>query len=229
MARLPPARRFLKFFHPEGIPGLAASFYNSISSTTLFQYHYQLVASDIVSYCPDGCLLDIGTGPGWLLLKLHQKAPGMRLVGLDASRAMVARARQNVADAGLADVIEIRQGNVTHISFADNSFDAVVSTGSIHHWKDPTAGLNEVCRVLKPGGDALIYDLVSDTPKSIVVQTKREFGPLNTRLFWLHSFEEPFYTRKNFEALARPTLFKGCQSHFVGLLYCVALKKEVRD
>jgi ubiquinone/menaquinone biosynthesis C-methylase UbiE len=228
MDKLSPARRFLKLFHPEAIPWVAATLYNSLSLTRAFQYHYELVASDILSHCSGGRLLDIGTGPGWLLLKLHEKSPAMRLVGLDASPAMVATARQNMAQAGLADGIEIREGNASHMPFADQSFDVIVSTGSIHHWKNPTAGLSEVHRVLKPGRYAFIYDLVTDPPTSVLDQTRREFGRLKTMIFWLHSFEEPFYTRASFEALARPTLFKECQSRFVGLLFCLILTKGVR-
>jgi hypothetical protein len=44
-------------------------------------------------------------------------------------------------------------------------------------------------------------------------------------LFWIHSFEEPFYTQKNFEAIAEATLFRKEQAKFVGLMYCLVLRK----
>ena len=157
-------RRLLKRFHPEAIPWPASVLYNWLSSASVFQRHYELVARDISSYCPQGRLLDIGTGPGWLLLKLHQQCPAMRLTGLDASPGMVATARKNMARAGLSDVIEITQGNASHMPFADACFDIVVSTGSIHHWKHPTGGLNDVYRVLKSGGYALMLTS-SATPR----------------------------------------------------------------
>ena len=225
MALLSPARRFLKIFHREGIPSPGTVFYNAISKTSLFQHHYELIAKDILSYCSEGSILDIGTGPGWLLVKLYHESPRLRLTGLDASPSIVARARKNMAKAGLSGVIEIREGNASHMLFSDNSFDAVVSTGSIHHWKDLTACLNEVYRVLKPGGFALMYDLVSDTPAAVLKETAREFGRLKMLLLWLHSFEEPFYSGKDFELLARPTLFKEGRARFVGLICCLILKK----
>jgi len=224
---LSPARRLLKIIHREGIPSPGTLFYNAISQTNLFQRHYELIARDILSYCPGGSILDVGTGPGWLLVRLHQESPGLRLTGLDASASMVARARRNIAKAGLSGVIEIEEGNASHMPFSDNSFDTVVSTGSIHHWKDPTAGLNEVYRVLKPEGYALMYDVASDTPSSVLKETAYEFGRLKVLLFWLHSYEEPFYRSKDFELLARPTLFKEGRAHFVGLMYCLILKKSV--
>jgi len=226
---LSPARRLLKIFHPEGIPWPGTAFYDAISKTTIFQRNYELVAKDILSYCSEGSILDIGTGPGWLLVKLHQESPRFLVTGLDASPSMVAKARKNMANAGLSDVIEIKEGNASHIPFSDGSFDTVVSTGSIHHWKNPTAGLNDVYRVLKHGGYALMYDLVSDTPASVLKETAREFGKLKMVLLWLHAFEEPFYSCKDFELLARPTLFNKGQTRFVGVMCCLILKKELPE
>jgi ubiquinone/menaquinone biosynthesis C-methylase UbiE len=225
MAKLSLGRRMLKLVHPEGIPWPGSVIYNAISGTAIFQGHYELVAKDILSYCAQGSLLDIGTGPGWLLFKLHQRSPAMRLVGIDASPSMVAGARKNMAKAGLSDVIEIREGNVSQIPFADDSFDIVVSQWSIHHWKNPVAGLNEVYRVLKPGGYALMYDLVSDTPADVLTEMARQFGRLKMLLCRLHSFEEPFYSRQSYESLARPTLFKEGRTQFVGLSCRLILKK----
>ena len=225
MAKLSPMRRLMKLVHPEAIPWPGSVFYNAISSSAIFQKHYELATKNILGYCSQGILLDIGTGPARLLLKIHQESPNMRLVGIDSSSAMVTKARQNISAAGMSDAIEVKEGSADHIPFPDQSFDIVVSTASIHHWKEPTAGLNETYRVLKDGGYALIYDLVSDTPQSILDRTKREFGNWKTTLFWLHSFEEPFYSRKNFGALAQPTLFKQGQTQFLGLLCCLVLKK----
>ncbi len=222
---LSPARKLLKVFHPEGIPWPGTVFYNAVSKTSIFQRNYELVARDILTYCSEGSILDIGTGPGWLLVKLHHLSPRLRVTGLDASRSMVAKARKNMANAGLSEVVEVKEGNAGNLPYANDSFDTVVSTGSIHHWKNPTVGLNEVHRVLKHGGYALMYDLVSDTPESVLREAAREFGKLKIVLLWLHAFEEPFYSCKGFELLARPTLFKEGRTRFVGVMYCLILKK----
>ncbi len=222
----------MKLIHPEGIPWPASVFYNAISSSTIFMKHYELAAEDILSHCSvqhpfreQGTLLDIGTGPARLLLKLHQQSPGMRLVGIDSSAAMIKQAKQNVAQAGMSEFIEVKEGSAGHIPFPDQSFDIVVSTVSMHHWKQPEACLNEVYRVLKNNSFALIYDLVSDTPKSTMSEIKREFGRLKATMFWLHNFEEPFYTRQNFEAIAQSSLFGKGRTQFLGLFCCLILKK----
>jgi SAM-dependent methyltransferase len=225
MAGLTPLRRILKVFHPEGIPGPGAAIYNAISSADIFQRNYEMIASDILDYCAEGSLLDIGTGPAWLLVKLHARSPRMQLTGMDASAAMVARARANMEAAGLAGRISVIQGNVSHLPFRDETFDIAVSTGSIHHWKDPTAGLDEVHRVLKAGEYALVYDVVSDTPRSVIDEAGREFGRLKTLLFWLHGFEEPFYSQAALGSLAGPTLFREGCTRPVGILCCLTMRK----
>jgi len=225
VAKLSLPRRLLKVVHPEGIPWVGTALYNVISTTSIFQRHYGLIARDILTYCSRGSVLDIGTGPGWLLVKLHQLSSGLRGTGIDASPSMVAKARKNIAKAGLSGTIEVLEGKASHIPFADGSFDAVVSTGSIHHWKDPSAGLNEAYRVLRNGCYALMYDVISDTPASVLGKVALEFGKLSTMLFWLHAFEEPFYSQKGFESLARSTFFEEGQTRFVGVLYCLILKK----
>ncbi len=222
---LPRFRRLLKLFHPEAIPWLATPIYNAVSGSEIFQRHYEMVARDILTYCPVGSTLDIGTGPGWLLVKLHRLSPALRLVGLDISASMVAQARKNLADLGLAGFIEVREGTASQLPFAAASFDAVVSTGSLHHWKDPLSGLNEIYRVLRPEGYALMYDLVRDTPASILRQASCEFGSLRLILLWLHAFEEPFYSREDLESLARASRFKEGLTRFVGVLCGLILQK----
>jgi ubiquinone/menaquinone biosynthesis C-methylase UbiE len=226
MAALSPARRLLKLVHPEGIPMVGTVLYNAISGTEVFQRTYEVLARDIVDRCSEGSLLDIGTGPAWLLVKLRELAPALELTGLDASGAMVTKARNNIASAGLAGSIDVREGNASNLAFADGSFDTVVSTASIHHWKDPTAALTEVHRVLRPGGLGLLYDLVSDTPGSILQDVAREFGRVRMLILWLHAFEEPFYSRYGLEELARPTPFGQGQTRFVSVMCCLTVEKK---
>ena len=222
---LPRFRRLLKLFHPEAIPWLATPFYNAFSGSEIFQRHYELVARDILSYRPVGSILDIGTGPGWLLVKLHRLSPALHLVGLDISASMVAQASKNLANLGLAGVITVKEGTASQLPFVAESFDTIVSTGSLHHWKDPLAGLNEIYRVLKPEGYAIIYDVVRDTPDSILEQASREFGRLRLTLLWLHAFTEPFYSREDLTSLANASRFRKGLTRFAGVLCGLVLQK----
>jgi SAM-dependent methyltransferase len=229
MAGMTPLSRLLKCFHPEGIPRLGAPLYNLISKTNIFQRNYDLLAHDILSFCGQGNCLDVGTGPGWLLIKLYEQSPRLHIHGIDISPSMVTKAQTNVQKAGLAGVIEIKGGEACHIPYADSFFDAVVSTGSLHHWKEPVRALNEIHRVLKDGGYALLYDIVSDTPRSALKESVHEFGRLRMLLLWLHTFEEPFYSRAALALLPASSLFKQGHTRFAGILCCLAMRKNRND
>jgi ubiquinone/menaquinone biosynthesis C-methylase UbiE len=218
-------RKILKLFHLEGIPPVGTTFYNLVSGSGIFQKHYELVARDLLNYATGGKILDVGAGPGWLMIKISEIGPDFKIFGVDVSKSMVKKARANLARAGLAEDIEVTAANASAMPFDDESFDAVVSTGSIHHWKDPTSCLNEIYRVLKPGGHALIYDLVSDTPKEALAQTAKDFGNLRMWILWLHAYEEPFYSYRDFPRLAEPTHFKSGEIRFLAAMCCLVLRR----
>lgn len=81
------------------------------------------------------------------------------MTGLDLDSAMIERASANAERSSTVDGRQPRfvVGDVATMPFDDASFDLVVSTFSMHHWSDATAGLREIHRVLRPGGRALIW------------------------------------------------------------------------
>lgn len=221
-----PWRDFLRRWHPEGIPWPATVFYNLVSQTEVFRQHYELVADHVASHCREGRILDIGTGPGWLLAAIQRRLKKIELVGVDISEAMVVLARRNMVQEGLGSTIELEVAAAESLPFPPHAFDIVVSTGSLHHWKDPVTALNEVHRVLRGGGTALIYDLVRKLPPPVAAAARRRFGSLRACLLWLHSFEEPFFSPQEMAALAQPTLFERGAIEFVGALCCLVLQKH---
>ncbi|MCX5677451.1 MAG: class I SAM-dependent methyltransferase, partial [Planctomycetota bacterium] len=180
-------RKLLTRLHPAGIPWPATLLYNRLSRTFIFRNHYRLVAEDVAARCPPGRLLDIGTGPAWLLKNIRERRPDLALTGVDISPGMVATARRNMAMSGLADAVDLQVAAADRLPFADGSFDSVISTGSLHHWKDAAAGMKEVYRVLRPGGLALMYDLVTDLPPEVSKELARKYGRFRATLLWLHS------------------------------------------
>jgi SAM-dependent methyltransferase len=118
------------------------------------------IAADVAAVTPAGAqVLEVGCGPGHLSIRLARQH-GLEVTGLDLDPAMIARARANTHRAGNRGGRRpsFLVGDVTALAFPDRSFDLVVSTLSMHHWADPTAGLTEIGRVLRPGGRALIWD-----------------------------------------------------------------------
>ena len=220
-------QQFMKQFHPEGIPWPGSLLYNAVSSTEIFRQHYELVAHDVANYGKAECILDIGSGPGHLLIAMQKLLPETRLVGVDISSAMVAQARRNLEKCRQASQIEVRVADANALPFADEEFRCVVSTGSLHHWKDPIQALSEAHRVLKPGGYALIYDLVREMPNAVRKDIRDRFGSFRLGLLWLHSFEEPFLNAEEMETLGRMTDFMVVRTRFTGALCCLVLRKTI--
>ena len=103
---------------------------------------------------PGSSVLDIGCGTGHLAGELMQR--GYAAWGVDLSDAMVEYARQHY------DPDRFRVGDIEHIPFPDNTFDAVVCLGVMEYLEKDVTALREMWRVLKPGGHAVIT-----TPNSI--------------------------------------------------------------
>jgi ubiquinone/menaquinone biosynthesis C-methylase UbiE len=218
-------RRLLKRLHPKGIPWPGTVLYNAVSGTGIFRRHYELVAEDVARYGQAGAILDIGTGPGRLLLALREAFRHAVLVGVDISPSMAAQARRNIERDGGAGGIEVGAASAYGLPFPDGTFERVISTGSLHHWEAPLAGLAEAHRVLRAGGYNLIYDLVRHMPEPVARDVRARFGGFRLALLWLHSFEEPFLNADEMEALGKQTDFVVEGTRFVGALCCLVLRK----
>jgi demethylmenaquinone methyltransferase/2-methoxy-6-polyprenyl-1,4-benzoquinol methylase len=100
---------------------------------------------------PDARVLDVATGTGAVAFELVRQH-GCSVVGIDRSAEMLAVARARVATRGLAAKIELHEARAEALPFADASFDAVTVTYLLRYVDDPAATLNELARVVRPGG-----------------------------------------------------------------------------
>jgi len=117
-------------------------------------------------------VLDVATGGGHTAVQL---APWVKqVVATDITVEMLAQA-QELARQNRRENIEFRLEDVHSMNLADNSFDAVVSRFAIHHFADVNRALQEMCRVLKPGGKLYILDCsVADGEESEELYNKIE-------------------------------------------------------
>lgn len=105
---------------------------------------------------PDDHVLEVGFGGGRMLMQLAQTVTGGTIAGVDISAEMVTFCRQRlVAVIGLGS-FDLRCGSVEKLPFADNRFTKACAIDSIYFWPDTTQGLNELKRVLRPGGTLAI-------------------------------------------------------------------------
>jgi ubiquinone/menaquinone biosynthesis C-methylase UbiE len=141
--------------------GLAAhaELYHRLTHRVFGPLHRRIV-TDVTTAAPAGTgrVLDVGTGPGRIPLAIARAAGQLRLDGIDLSPAMVAAARRARTAAGLTDRVTFEVGDVARLPYPEASFDLIISSLSLHHWTDPTAGIRELRRVLAPAGQIWIYD-----------------------------------------------------------------------
>ena len=120
---------------------------------------YARVTADLLAAAlpPGARILDAGTGPGLLPLRIAAACRQLTVDAVDLSPQMIDRAQQSAATAQ-TEAVTFSVADVAALPFPDATFDLVISTISQHHWTDPGAGLRELNRVLRPDAQAWIYD-----------------------------------------------------------------------
>jgi demethylmenaquinone methyltransferase/2-methoxy-6-polyprenyl-1,4-benzoquinol methylase len=120
-------------------------------------------------------ILDIATGTGDFALLLAKRIKPQHIVGADISEGMMAVGREKVKEEGLQNVISFQYEDCMQLSFPDGSFDAVTSSYGVRNFQNLDKGLQEMQRVLRPGGHLLIVELTP--PPSFPMK----------QLFWLYA------------------------------------------
>ena len=101
---------------------------------------------------PPRCIIDIGCGTGRLLRAVSARWPEAQLFGVDPAEQMISEANRLNPNA------TFRLAAAESLPFSDGIADIVLSSLSFHHWADQAKGLQEVARVLRPGGFFCLAD-----------------------------------------------------------------------
>jgi len=111
-------------------------------------------------------VLDVGVGTGFMAMGAA-RAVGRdgKVIGVDISKAMMARARRNLARQGVAGRVEFRVGDMENLPLENRQVDAVICNMGLHHSPKPQNAINEMVRVLKVGGKLAISDLEEHNEK----------------------------------------------------------------
>lgn len=108
-------------------------------------------------------ILDIATGTGDLSIQAYNILKPKSILGIDISEGMMEVGRKKVAKAELSNIITFEKQDCLALDLEDNSFDAAMVAFGIRNFEDLDKGLQEIQRVLKPGGQLMILEL--STPK----------------------------------------------------------------
>jgi ubiquinone/menaquinone biosynthesis C-methylase UbiE len=186
------------------------------------------VARAVAERVPPGSrVLELAPGPGYLAIEIAKS--GRQVAALDISKSFVKIARRNAGKAGVA--IDVRHGNAAAMPFADASFDFVVCTAAFKNFSDPVGALNEIHRVLKPGGQASIYDLTRDANLEDIGAEVRNmhlsaWNSLLTRWIFRFGLLRTAYTCEEIERMATQSRFGRCEVAASGIGFELRLAKD---
>ena len=217
------SREFLSVFELESMGWPVSSVYGLGVNSRAFAFLYGHYARRILKERFRE-VLDVGTGPGLLPIAIYKKNPKLKVTGVDIAADMIRIAKKNAETQGAE--VEFVTANGENLPFPSNSFGLVVSTGAMHHWKKPEKVMNEIYRVVKPGGKALIFDHLKDAPNGAFSKLSNRIGILPAAFFWADRFFEPFYTKKEAEALVSGSKFSAWEIEEDGMFLVLRLHKR---
>jgi ubiquinone/menaquinone biosynthesis C-methylase UbiE len=171
---------------------------------------FATVADALAEWAPPGArVLELAPGPGFLAVELARR--GYRVAAVDISHSFVGIARRHAADAGVE--VDVRQGDAAHLPFPPESFEAVVCVAAFKNFSDPLGALDEVHRVLVPGGSASIMDLRKEASRSAIAEEVARMNlsgtdALFTRLSFSFMLRRTAYSRQAVERLIATSRFR---------------------
>ena len=180
---MPVPRRVLYSSPVMGLTGIITAPYGAIEAW-IYDVFFAPAALAMVeragvrpweSLADGATLLDVGCGGGHLLRHIRQARADLRLTGVDLSDPQIRRARSRLGSN--ARRLSLLQANVLDLPLVDESFDAVVSVGSIKHWSDRAMGLASCVRVLRTGGPLLVLDFDKETDDATLDAFVRRWRP----------------------------------------------------
>ena len=130
-------------------------------------------------------ILEVGVGTG-LILRYYPK--DRRVIGVDLSVHMLQKAVEKVRSLGLSHVKLLASMDACRLGFADNSFDAVAVPFVITLVPDPESALDEIRRVLKPGGEIIVTSKLG-ADGGLIPKVEEQLAPLMKKIGWSSHFK----------------------------------------
>lgn len=215
----------------KGLPmeGIVARWYATLRRTRSQIEVYRKQAAQLTLDLTDGAdVLEVAPGPGYLAIEIARRGR-FHVTGLDISHSFVEIASENARQAAVT--VDFRHGNAASMPFEAESFDLIVCQAAFKNFAQPVSALNEMHRVLRGGGTAVIQDMSRDASGAdIDTEVKSaELGRLNgfmTRCT-LRMLRRRAYSPAQFERLVAESAFRTSDIQTEGIGLEVRLKKQV--
>ncbi len=198
--------------HDSGMEGAVARWY--ARNTGQFMGEFEKLAQRVAgSLPPQASVLEVAPGPGYFCIELARRGP-FSITGLDLSHTFVELGRENAANAGVN--VDFKQGNASSLPFADDTFDFLLCRAAFKNFAQPIQAMNEMCRVLKPGGRAMIIDLSrnaspQDIDQHVDTMGVNRINRILIKLTFRFMLLRRAYTREQFEHIAAQTAFRNVE------------------
>ena len=205
------ARKPSKGYKGMGMEGSIARWYARSTGNVVEQYRAE--ARRLSGQVGEGSsVLEVAPGPGYLAIELARLG-GYRVVGLDISKTFVELATENAKKAGVQ--VAFHHGNASAMPFGPGSFDLIVCRAAFKNFSEPLGAIEEMYRVLKPGGKAFILDLRPDASTEDIAAAIREmklswWNSLLTKLTFKHMLLKRAHSKETFRRMVAQTPFKTC-------------------
>jgi len=219
--------KFIRRFKDMGLTGSFTKWYDKNTRETRMD-EMRDYAKEVASYIRDGAsVLEIAPGPGYMSIELA-KTGNYHITGMDISVDMIELCKKN-AEIENVGVIFL-QGNVSKMPFDNDAFDFIFCSAAFKNFKKPVVALNEMYRVLKNGGMALIVDMKHDLSKELLNEEVNKISkPGFERMMVKSTFKnlaKYAYTRSEFVEMIKQTPFQKNEIKEKGVGYYVYLYKR---
>lgn len=202
----------------------ARKYDRSILQRFLFKPAHDLILGEIET-ARSNRILDIGCGTGVFAFRMAADFPSSKIFCMDLSTEMVGKAKKKLDScshlANTMGTVKIKIADSEHLPYASHSFDYITCSNSFHHYPRQESVAREMCRVLKPGGKALIVDGFKDNfiggiiYDGIVEWLEGDVKHLNSSEF------KELFTKAGFGSVTHKNSFRG-----LPITLIVATKKK---
>jgi ubiquinone/menaquinone biosynthesis C-methylase UbiE len=203
---------YQKAWKGKGMEGTVARWYARTRRNDMEDFRGE--AKTIAEHLRTGCnVLEVAPGPGFFAVELA-KLGDFKITGLDISRTLVEIATENARNAGVK--IDFRLGNASAMPFAGESFDFIYCSAAFKNFSEPVKALDEMHRVLRPGGGMVVVDLRKDASLDEIDTYVKQSGRNRidawmTKWTFRHVLLKRAYTREEFIRMAAQSRFGTCQ------------------